>query len=165
MHILFFISLVFSEIVIVDSCTDEFCNFRAVKNGVYVVSTRGIPNSYKSTFLNTFHLTGNSHTLEFINGDSDKSILEKEALGKKAREVSKRILDLIAGHNLGLSLTTPQIQTLKVTYAAAKECLDDNQPWCAKAEIAKITPDGVIVTQELLDQVNTIFSESGLPNL
>lgn len=94
--------------------------------------------------------------------------LTKEARknsGKAAREVCNDILDLIAGFNLERSLTTEQIDTLKTTFATAKAYLSDGQPWGAKAAISVITPDEVLITQDILDDILEEFTDSGLPGL
>lgn len=166
MFILFLINLVFSSVTITDNCTNNFCQIEVKNGNVLLRKIDTLPSDKKTTWhLNVSELTPNATTVIYSNAGSEGALIGKAELGKKARQVSQKVLDLIAGHNLGLSLTTVQINELKVTYAVAKTYLDDGQPWGAKAAIDTIAVNEPIVTQELLDQINTIFSESGLPGL
>jgi hypothetical protein len=78
-----------------------------------------------------------------------------EASGVLNEELCKKCLAIITGHNkermvLG-TLTLPQLQSMLSTYSSILTCLQSNMPQSAKALISAITPDGVVVVQELKD--------------
>lgn len=99
-------------------------------------------------------------TSDSLNGRESKKLL-----GRKARLLCQDILDLVAGYNQARSLTTEQIDEMKTTFATAKTYLQDGQPWGAKIAIDAITPDDVLVTQEMYDSIMLEFSSSGLAGL
>lgn len=73
--------------------------------------------------------------------------------GKMAREACIRCLDLIAGYNLEQSLTSEQITEMQTVFAPIQSALMTSRPTLAKTYITALTPDEVLVTQELKDMV------------
>ena len=89
----------------------------------------------------------------------------KKRQGRIVRRVCSGVLDLIAGYNLDRSLTSAQIDSLKSTFSNIKTYLQDNQPWAAKVLIEAIEPDGILVTQEMKNDVLDELKYSGMPGL
>jgi hypothetical protein len=82
-----------------------------------------------------------------VQAEKDKA--EKIAKGQKARETCEKVLDLIAGYNLDRELTIEQITQMQATFANAEKALRAGRPAFAKIYINAITPDGVLVTEEM----------------
>lgn len=76
---------------------------------------------------------------------------EKIATGKAARKACEDVLDLIAGFNFDRELTGPQITEMQTTFSNAEAALRASRPTQAKGFIQAITPDSVLVTQEMKD--------------
>ena len=86
----------------------------------------------------------------------------RKALGRLARETCQDVLDVIAGWNMERSLTEQQITDLQVAFSDTEAALQANRPHQAKPLIEAITPDEVLITQEMKDEVLEVFSDSGL---
>lgn len=95
-----------------------------------------------------------SANLEFQNEmTASKNLNDKKSAGKKARMACENALDLVAGYNLERSLTAEQINSMESMLAAPVAYLRANRPSSAKEEIMNISPDEVLVTQEMKDAV------------
>lgn len=79
--------------------------------------------------------------------------------GKKARETCLKCLDIIAGYNLEQELTAEQITEMQTTFAPIQTALMTARPSTAKALITALTPDEILVTQELKDLVLSELAE------
>lgn len=79
--------------------------------------------------------------------------------GKKAREACLKCLDIIAGYNLEQELTAEQITEMQTTFAPIQTALMTSRPSTAKALITALTPDGILVSQELKDLVLAELAE------
>ncbi len=82
----------------------------------------------------------------------------KRTVGKILRELSQNTLDIITGHFSTKNLTLTEIADLKVQFADAYQSLSENMPLTAKTYLDQILPDGNLVTQEILDDVNLEYS-------
>ena len=80
-------------------------------------------------------------------------IRAKKAKGNLAKRLSEEVYDLIAGYNLDRSLTEEQINSMETTFAPVMQALQAKRPKKAKKKIELITPDGVLITQEMKDDV------------
>jgi hypothetical protein len=106
-------------------------------------------------------------TLEMANSSNlekqakEKIIQEKRAKGLHATNCCNGVLAIINGFNQDRELTYNQITQMKSTFSLIKELLKDGQPKTAKIEILKITPDGVLINQDLLDAVIHEFEQYG----
>lgn len=78
-------------------------------------------------------------------------IKEKREKGRDAREACEAVLDLIAGFNFDRELTAAQIDQMQATFANPEKALRAYRPSTAKVLISNITPDDVLVTQEMKD--------------
>jgi hypothetical protein len=78
-----------------------------------------------------------------------KSVEDKIALGRIARNACQSVLDLIAGSNVTRELTAEQITLMQSTFGDIERALQSNRPNLAKSLIAQVPVDGVIVTEEL----------------
>lgn len=82
----------------------------------------------------------------------------KIAEGKAARQVCENVLDLIAGFNLERELTSQQITQMQAMFSNPELALRSSRPSTAKALISAITPDGVLVTQQMKDLCVSLLS-------
>lgn len=105
-----------------------------------------------------------TYVIEDITAESQlkNSIEQKIKLGKNVRKLSQDVLALIAGWNLDRNLTVEQITEIETTFTDIQKLLMSERPFSAKPLIDAITPDGTLVTQEMIDQVNHLYQESGL---
>lgn len=69
--------------------------------------------------------------------------------GKKAREVCQKVLDYVAGENLGRELTIEQITEMQTIFKSAEAALRAGRPTYARAFINAIEPDEVLVPEYL----------------
>lgn len=76
-----------------------------------------------------------------------------KASGKKDREISENVLNLIAGFNRDRILTSEQISTMVSTFGPINNLLKDARPTSAKALIQAIVPDGDLVTEEMKEMI------------
>lgn len=76
-------------------------------------------------------------------------IADLKAKGAAARIACQTALDLIAGHNIENAFTSEQITQMVITFAPIQQALMLNRPSLAKTLISAITPDGVIITEQL----------------
>jgi hypothetical protein len=95
-----------------------------------------------------------------------KSAMEVEAArqarmqaGKAARQVCEQVLDLVSGFNLERELSLEQITQMQAVLSSAEAALRAGRPTLAKMAIQAITPDEVLVTQEMKDDVLNLLSE------
>ena len=84
---------------------------------------------------------------------------------KKVRALCDNILDLIAGFNLERNLTAEQITSLEGTFSNIQTLLLNKRPFSAKTLIQAITPDGVLVTEEIKASILNEYVVAGMDNL
>ena len=87
-----------------------------------------------------------------------KLINDTIAIGNMYGTRCKRALGYISGCNVNRELTEDQIDSMEVTFADAKEKLLIGRPDKAYSIIADITPDGIIVTDEIKTNVINILT-------
>lgn len=80
------------------------------------------------------------------------------AAGAAARKACENVLDLIAGFNIEQQLTLEQISLMQQNFELAERALRAGRPTLAKGAIQLITPDGVIVTQEMKDEALALLA-------
>lgn len=80
------------------------------------------------------------------------------AAGAAARQACQNVLDLIAGFNLEQELTLEQISLMQQNFELAERALRAGRPSLAKGAIQLITPDDVIVTQEMKDEALALLA-------
>lgn len=133
--------------------------FHAIKNihGVFAELNLNIPNSAlemkriikenDQIFLTQLESAWQSTVEVKYNKSVERETTLK--VGRAVRDLSDRVLSLITGYNYSRSLTSEQINVLKTTFSKINELLKDGQPFHAKPLIQAITPDGVLVTEEI----------------
>ena len=84
-------------------------------------------------------------------------ISQRIQLGRQDRIKCEATLDLIAGYNRERSLTIEQITQMQSMFAQAESLLRANRPDFAAQVINAIEPDGVIITQEMKDDVLSLL--------
>jgi hypothetical protein len=82
---------------------------------------------------------------------------QRIAQGRADRVKCEMALDLVAGYNRERSLTIEQITQMQSTFAQAEALLRANRPDFAAQVISAIEPDGVIITQEMKDDVLSVL--------
>lgn len=82
---------------------------------------------------------------------ASQSLEAKISRGAEARAVCQKVLDLVSGYNLDRELTIEQISTMQTSFSSAELALRSGRPTLAKAAIAAIVVDDVLVTQEMKD--------------
>lgn len=80
------------------------------------------------------------------------------ASGRVDRAKCETALDYIAGVNRSRALTIEQITQMQQAFAQAEALLRASRPDFATQVIAAIVPDGVLITQEMKDQVLAILA-------
>jgi hypothetical protein len=93
-----------------------------------------------------------------INIQADATRQARIAAGAAARQACQNVLDLIAGINLEQELTLEQISLMQQNFELAERALRAGRPSLAKGAIQLITPDGVIVTQEMKDEALALLA-------
>ena len=88
--------------------------------------------------------------------DIEALIASKQALGSNAREKCSKALDVIAGYNA--AHTSAQIDAMVSAFTPILTALQMNRPFAALALVQAVTPDGVLVTQEMKDIIVSILS-------
>lgn len=79
--------------------------------------------------------------------------------GKMARECCFEILDVIAGWNIQRNLTKEQKDNMVVTFAQPLQALQVYRPGLAKSLIEEITPDNDLVTNEMKEDILSVFTK------
>jgi hypothetical protein len=82
---------------------------------------------------------------------------ERIAQGRADRAKCEMALDLVAGYNRQRSLSIEQITQMQSMFAQAEALLRANRPDFAAQVISAIEPDGVIITQEMKDDVLSVL--------
>lgn len=118
-----------------------------VQPAVYETQTTVIPAEY-------------SIVIEDITAqiEAEANRVAKIQAGKIAREVCVNVLDLVAGYNLERELTLEQITQMQSSLSSVEAALRAGRPSLAKIAIQAITPDGVLVTQEMKDMCLDLLS-------
>jgi flagellar biosynthesis/type III secretory pathway protein FliH len=86
--------------------------------------------------------------------------LEKQAKiaqGRADRAKCETALDLVAGYNRDRLLSMEQITQMQQMFAQAEALLRANRPDFAAQVISAIEPDGLLITQEMKDDVLSIL--------
>jgi hypothetical protein len=83
----------------------------------------------------------------------DQEINDKINQGRADRLKCEAALDLVAGYNRSNALTIEQINQMQQTFAQAESLLRAGRPDFAAQVITLIEPDGVLITQEMKDNV------------
>jgi hypothetical protein len=79
------------------------------------------------------------------------------ASGAADRAKCQNALDLIAGYNRERTLSFEQITQLQQTFAQAESLLRASRPDFAKQVITALVPDGILVTQEMKQDVLSLL--------
>ena len=95
-----------------------------------------------------------TETEDITAQENEKTRIENLiASGKEDKEKCNNAIALISGHNKANNLTTEQILAMLQTFAQIDLALSKGMPFTAKALISQVTVDGVIVTQQLKDDI------------
>jgi hypothetical protein len=101
-----------------------------------------------------------------VTVDADRVIMKaqesKQKDGAKKRELCYGILDLISEYNGENSLTEAQLDSMEVSFAQILVALQNVRPVKAKNLITALTPDGILVTQNMKDDILSIFTRYGI---
>lgn len=81
----------------------------------------------------------------------------KKFKGNIFRQLSQNVLDIVSGHVFNNNLTGQQIENLK--QSPPYRYLLENMPLTAKPLIDALIPDGVILTQLILDDINLEYQK------
>lgn len=108
--------------------------------GTYETVTIDVPAEYEMVQEDT---TAAQDKLDMIK--------EKQSRGRDARLACESVLDLIAGFNLDRELTADQITEMQTLFSNPEKALRASRPTTAKYLINIITPDDILVTQEMKD--------------
>lgn len=84
---------------------------------------------------------------------------------KIIRETCDAVMEEIISFNLINSITAEQIGALKAGYPLLFSLLRDYQPWSFKALLDATDLSATIITQDLLDDIYEILTDSGLTGL
>jgi hypothetical protein len=108
-------------------------------------------------------LTPAEFTIEIIDmadqAANEEATKDKIQLGRAARAACENVLDLIAGFNLDRELTFEQITEMQTLFSNPERALRASRPSTAKVLIQAITPDGVLVTQQMKDLCIKLLSD------
>lgn len=97
------------------------------------------------------------------NEQSTKTTKEnRRKLGAQARAITDELLDTIAGFNIENNLTSEQIDQLQTDHGSMLNALQAMRPALFKTMLLTVTPDGVLVTQDMKDELLDILSNHGL---
>lgn len=88
-----------------------------------------------------------------VKADLQKSREERKELGKKKRRACEGALDVIAGYVDQSELDDAQIAQLESDFSQIAQMLRANYAATVKPLIEALSPDGVLVTQELKDDI------------
>lgn len=88
----------------------------------------------------------------------EQQLQDKISKGKRDKQCCEDILNLVGGYNDYTNLTAEQITTMQDTFSDIEKALMSSRPYVAKYLISQVTPDGVLVTQDLLDDINLLFT-------
>lgn len=86
---------------------------------------------------------------------------ERLERGRRSREFSNLILDLIAGFNIERQLTNSQTNEFTQTFRPITNLLQANRYDSAKDLITELVPDGTIVTQDIKDAILSEYTRAG----
>ena len=87
----------------------------------------------------------------------------RKALGRKSRLVCEEILDIIGGWNWTRALTQEQVTQMETTFANIQSALQALRPDRARTLIMDVEIDGVLLTQEMYNEVMEVYDNSNLP--
>lgn len=93
---------------------------------------------------------------------AEQEYQERVLLGVRDEKCCKEVKNLIGGWNRQRSLTAEQITQMITTFSTINLMLANDRPDSAKALISAISPDGVIVTQQMKDEILSVFPRYGL---
>ena len=88
-----------------------------------------------------------------------KSKEDKIKIGMAIRKACDSAINLIIGYNIHNNLSKIQIDSMQVTFAPTEKALRSFRPLEAKTQIQTITPDGIVVTQKMKDEVLDIINK------
>lgn len=86
----------------------------------------------------------------------------KAELGKRARQCCDEVWDSITGYNMSRGLTSEQIDTMEATFSVIAAALQAKRFDKAKTLIQAITPDGVLVTTQMITDILSVYTKYGL---
>jgi hypothetical protein len=111
----------------------------------------------------TEYLLGPQSTFEIIDITASRTLkLEKEdskLKGGAIRKLSSDILSIFTYHILANGMTRPQVLEIKQENSELLEMLKTGESITAKALIDALVPDGVKITQAILDEVQLEYAE------
>lgn len=79
--------------------------------------------------------------------------------GAKARSTCQSVLDFVAGYNIERNLTVEQIGQMQNDFGAILSLLLASRPSSAKTLIQSANVDGIIITQELIDNCLQLLAD------
>lgn len=125
--------------------------------------TQGMEEELQVWLSGNVHKYPENHFVEWVDlteeWNKKLAIEAKIAIGKKAKEACQNVLDLISGYNLNRELTAEQISVMQTNFASIEKALQSGRPSLAKAYIAQIVPDEVLVTEEMKDMALLLLAD------
>lgn len=145
--------------------------FRSIKNIKAVIIDHGYPSSNDALALKDIidnndialleQLEASGAALEIEIG-KQTLVADKINKGKVARSICEKVLDLIAGFNIDRNSSVGDIDAIETAFAPILAALTAIRPYKAKALIDQVPVDGVMVTQEMMDAVQYIYTSEGI---
>jgi hypothetical protein len=79
--------------------------------------------------------------------------------GKLFEELSGNVMAIVRAHVYNNGLTLEQKNTLMTTHSDVFQTLKDGLPLTAKTLIDAITPDGTLITQNMINEINMVYAD------
>jgi hypothetical protein len=113
----------------------------------------------------TYETVPAEFTYEVIDVTEEVELRNRlEGLVSKGREFEEACMDclrIVGAYNEERSLTLEQILEMGTLFANIEQVLNRRMPKTAKALVSQLTPDGVLVTQELKNLLLVNFQKKG----
>ena len=104
-----------------------------------------------------------SSLASFKDKESAKKIKsDRKEKGKLARQACEEVLEVVAGFNIERSLTKEQKDQMESENADLLQALMSKRPGKFKSLMVAKVPDGVLLTQEMKDEVLEVLAKYGL---
>lgn len=94
-----------------------------------------------------------------IQHEAEQIKIQRIKDGAKARSTCQSVLDFVAGYNIERNLTVEQIGQMQNDFGAILSLLLASRPTSAKALIQSANVDGIIITQELIDNCLQLLAD------
>ena len=83
------------------------------------------------------------------------------AVGEKITDLCNSLSKMVVGYNYTRSLTALQIEEMTTTFSPIVTLVEGKRPFSAKPLIEAITPDGVVITEQMKSDLLNEYSKRG----